>query len=362
MMESVMAVVLFWTVKGFRLALSSSKGVRTRNQKIKYEKAVIVKNDRQTYAKSHMSSCRLARQILDGLPLARGDTGSESIAQLTCHCDPDIVRRSNLKDCRGSTLPNISVTLSRQSRDQGLKKRCRTEFGMTDSLCGDPPLGKPPTGFSESDVGEKPGVECDVGQTLDGLVSAELETTLLTDDEVRNDCGLTMEQAVLRNNKPPSLDIDRCLERTSTQQSIVFQYTVSIGGRNISRSPMIEAIQAARSTLPESSGSELLNVNKLWLEVGKTYSNFSECDFTAAINSAGPKASQRIGNWHQFVLPIPLSVNNWAEWDSVMVESVRLILQRWSRVNSFSSTICCTCEKSEHEIVHFLHTGENKST
>jgi hypothetical protein len=43
-------------------------------------------------------------------------------------------------------------------------------------------LGRPPTGFSESDVGGPPGAECDVGRMLDGLVSSELETTLLTDD------------------------------------------------------------------------------------------------------------------------------------------------------------------------------------
>ena len=70
-----------------------------------------------------------------------------------------------------------------------------------------PSLGKPPTGFLESDVGEfirsisplesdgrlycgparrryggPPGVECDVGLMLDELVSSELETTILTDD------------------------------------------------------------------------------------------------------------------------------------------------------------------------------------
>jgi hypothetical protein len=64
-----------------------------------------------------------------------------------------------------------------------------------------PPLGKPPTGFSELDVGEfihrlfdePPDVECDVGRMLDDLVSSELETTRWTDDEVRNGCCLTMD-------------------------------------------------------------------------------------------------------------------------------------------------------------------------
>ena len=239
-------------------------------------------------------------------------------------------------------------------------------FTRNDSTCGgfiqsSPHKGDASRGFAEFDVGESPDVECDVGRMLGELVSSELETTMLTDDEVRNGCGLTMEQALLRHDKPPSLDIiDRCLERTSTQKSIAFQYTVSIRGLNISRSPVIEAIQTARSNLSESSGMKSLNVNRLRLEVGETCSNFSECDSTAAINSAGLETSRRIENWHpgshwhQSVLPI--------SWDSVIVESVRLVLQRWSRVYSFSSTTCCTCEKSEHEIVHFLHTGKNKST
>jgi hypothetical protein len=73
---------------------------------------------------------------------------------------------------------------------------------------------KPPTGFSELDVGEfirstspsqsddrlfggPPGVECDVGRMLDELVSSELEptqleTTKLTTHIVRDGCCLTM--------------------------------------------------------------------------------------------------------------------------------------------------------------------------
>jgi hypothetical protein len=230
-------------------------------------------------------------------------------------------------------------------------------FTRNDSTCGgliqsSPPKGDASSGFVQFDVGEPPDVECDVGRMLDELVSSELETTRLTDDEVRHGCELTMEQALLRNYKPPLLDIDRCLERTSTQQSIAFQYTVSIRGLNVSRSTMIEAIQAARSKLPESSGNESINVNRLWLEVGETYSNFSECDSTAAINSAGPEASRRTENWHpgsrwhQSVLPIT--------WDSVMVESVRLVLQRWRGVCSFSQTMRSNQSEEKHQNVFAL--------
>jgi hypothetical protein len=87
-----------------------------------------------------------------------------------------------------------------------------------------PSLGKPPTGFSESDVGEfipshaecrrsigvptwgkPPDLECDVGlkrQPSDGhesdyknlrkVTDCQSETTLLTDDEIRHDISLIM--------------------------------------------------------------------------------------------------------------------------------------------------------------------------
>ena len=41
-----------------------------------------MKNDRQTYKLQYSPSGGLVRRIFDGLPLARGDTGSEGIAQL----------------------------------------------------------------------------------------------------------------------------------------------------------------------------------------------------------------------------------------------------------------------------------------
>ena len=92
----------------------------------------------------------------------------------------------------------------------------------------DLPKGDPLRDFAEFDVGESPNVNCDVGLMLDKLMSSELETTRLTQDEIRNGCWLTMEQELLRHNKPHLLDSDRRLERTITQQSIAFQYTVSV--------------------------------------------------------------------------------------------------------------------------------------
>jgi hypothetical protein len=181
-----------------------------------------------------------------------------------------------------------------------------------------------------------------------------LATIRLTDDEVYNNCGLTMEQALLNHKKPPALEKDECSSINSTQYVISFQYTLSVRGPNILRSPMIEAIQAARSKLSESAESKSKIVNRLWLEVSKTYSSFSEYDSTAAIDSAGPEISQRFENWYSgfhryhFVLPVP--------WDLVMVESVRLVLQRWRGVCSFSQTMRSTRSDEESHLVYDLRS------
>jgi hypothetical protein len=195
--------------------------------------------------------------------------------------------------------------------------------------------------------GEPPNAMRDVGRMMDEPMSTELEATRLTDDEIRYGCGITMEQALLGYDKPPVLDDDSCLGRTSTQESIAFQYTLSVRGQNISRSPMMEAVPTGRSKLPDPGGSK--TVNRLWLNVGESYSKFSGCDSTAAINSAGPEDSRRIENlypgsrWCKSVMP--------TQWDSVMVESVRLVLQRWRGVCSFSQTMRSNWSGEKHNNV-----------
>jgi len=202
------------------------------------------------------------------------------------------------------------------------------------------------------DVGEPPDAESDVGLMVDELVSSELEATRLTDDELRHGCDLTMEQALHRTTKPLVLEKNECSNINNTQQSMAFQYTLSVGGRTTSHFSKREAIQAARNTTSESGVSESITIKRLWLEVGEPYSTFSECDSTAAINSAGPNPSRRIGNlhpgscWHHSVLPIP--------WDSVMVESVRLVLQRWRGVCSFSQTMRSSRSGEDHDNVFIL--------
>ncbi len=55
-----------------------------------------------------------------------------------------------------------------------------------------PPLAKHLPGFSESDVGRPPDVECDIGPAMDTSLAIESVTTRLTDDEIRDGCCFTM--------------------------------------------------------------------------------------------------------------------------------------------------------------------------
>jgi hypothetical protein len=134
-------------------------------------------------------------------------------------------------------------------------------------------------------------------------------------------------------------------------------------------------IQKARSKLSESDRSECINLNRLWLEVGVSYSSILEYESTAAINSAGPESSRRIGNWRQSVLPVPLPAGSLAglpagslaglsavflaEWNSVMVEPVRHVLQRWRGVCSFSQTMRSTRSDEESHLVNDLRSKNN---
>ena len=81
---------------------------------------------------------------------------------------------------KGRFLPAVEMTMTLFGQ-LSLKNRCRIEYGMTDRLCGKPPY-----------------VECDVGLVLDELVSSELETTRLADDDVRNDSCLAMDSTMFQ--------------------------------------------------------------------------------------------------------------------------------------------------------------------
>ena len=157
-------------------------------------------------------------------PLARSDTGSESIAQLTCHSE-----RWHRQPMRGSLKRTYVISTAGRNPDldfsshwygirndktdfliNAIKKRLATTVcrGLpADCLVGSgPQLGKfirrlfggPPTGFSESDVGRPPDVECDAGRTPDELVSSEMEAIQSIDDEVQNGYGLSMDSKRFR--------------------------------------------------------------------------------------------------------------------------------------------------------------------
>jgi hypothetical protein len=317
--------------------------------------------------------------IYNGLPLARGDTDGESIAQL------------------------FSVNVIPQSFywESYLKRTTKIPafVGMTNEHCllasclvgSSPPLGKPPTGFSETDVGEPPDVECDVGRVADETTSFEIDATKLTGAQNCYGCELTMEQVLSERNRPPDWDSGKNSLKVGNRYREACKSFQSPQVRDVSISWMTGQIHNA---VVEDFGNDEMkqkDLDRLQLEVGEPYSNrllssrsFADpprqylmgCDSMAVNDFTGPPLSWRYRYWYydygwqNNVLPIPLSAGFWAglsagclaEWESNVVESVRLILQRWSRVNSFSSTICCTCEKSEHEIVQFLYTGENKST
>jgi hypothetical protein len=171
---------------------------------------------------------------------------------------------------------------------------------------------------------KRSGAECDIGRKfVDKRVVSSFR-------DVRFD-------SLNRNEISIPQDRERTLRRLyakGMQQSLVFQRTLSVHGRNFSRFVNMEAIQMARSKLSESDGSQ---VNKLWLDTGETHLNFLECGYPAAVHSAGSDASRRIQHWYsesrrrRFVWSIPR--------DSLLIKTVRLVLQSWRGVCSFSQTM-----------------------
>jgi hypothetical protein len=147
-----------------------------------------------------------------------------------------------------------------------------------------------------------------VDQTMDEDLSSDLEVTRLTGDEILYGGGLTMDQVLLNKKKPSALHVDGRLDRTSTQHSMAFQCTLSTQERNDARSARIEMIQAACRDKLESSGRESL------------------------------------------------------PWESVMVESVGLVLQRWRGVCSFSLSSLCSWNKDDIDVTYHLSSEKQCRT
>jgi hypothetical protein len=147
-----------------------------------------------------------------------------------------------------------------------------------------------------------------IDQTMDEDLSSDLEVTRLTGDEILYGGGLTMEQVLLKKKKPSALHVDGRLDRTSTQHSMVFHCTLSSQERNNARSARIEMIQAASRDALEYSGRESL------------------------------------------------------PWESVMVESVGLVLQRWRGVCSFSLSALCSWNKDDIDVTYHLSSEKQSRT
>lgn len=71
------------------------------------------------------------------------------------------------------------------------------------------------------------------------------------------------------------------------------------------------------------------------------------------------KYSQKAGNRYR---EARRSIESPPERDVSISWMTGQMLQRWSRVYSFSSTICCAWKIGEHDTVYRLYSGENKST
>jgi hypothetical protein len=82
--------------------------------------------------------------------------------------------------------------------------------------------------LAQSHLNSNDAPDCGIDRIMNEGISSEMETTRLTDDEIRHGCGLTMEEALLRNKKPSEKNANGCLNRTITQCSISFQRTLSL--------------------------------------------------------------------------------------------------------------------------------------
>ena len=224
-------------------------------------------------------------------------------------------------------------------------------------------IEKPPTGFSESDVGKSPGVECDVSRFTDDATLYDTETTKFTNTVIHHSCKLDMEQVLPEQSRLPDWDIGKYSQTVGNRYREAYRSVQVPQVRNVSLSWMTGQIHNANEAAFGNEEMKQKELDRLQLEVGESYSNkllssrsstdppwhhLMESDSSAADDFAGPPLSWRFRYWYNDhcwqndVLPMPLSVRCLAEWESVMVESVRLVLQRWRGVCSFSQTMRST--------------------
>ena len=144
-----------------------------------------------------------------------------------------------------------------------------------------------------------------VDQTVNEDQSVELEMTRLTGDEILYGGSLTMDQALLKRKKLSELYADERLDRTGIQQDMMFHSTRSLQERNDIVSPGKEVIRTAGYDKFKSQGRESF------------------------------------------------------PWESVMVESVRLVLRHWRAVRSFSLSAVSTRNIDDINVIYNL-SSENQ--
>jgi hypothetical protein len=304
----------------------------------------VVKSDRQTY-ESHIEPRRI---------------GSPEDYRSLSHEFDDLIRQ-----------------------EKKLYSRLLKELEKTRLFSGSRPhKSDAPDSSLHPDVGKPPWSEYDVGLKLNEVALFDRETTNMTDAEIRHGCELTMEEVLSERNKSPNRDIGKYSQKADNRYREARRSIESPPESDVSISGMKGQIQNTNRKVFGDRDMKQKIFNRLQLEVGESYSNklFTGSSFdppwqhilghdsTTVSDLTGPLSGWRFRDWHHgsgwqnFILPIHLSAACLAEWNSIMVESVRLILQRWSRVYSFSSTTCCTWKLGEHRIVYRLYTGINKST
>jgi hypothetical protein len=102
------------------------------------------------------------------------------------------------------------------------------------------------------------------------VMLSALEATRLTDDEILHSCGLTMEDVILKHKQPSVLDVDQCLNRTSTQHSISFHDTLSLQeGNSYPSSVAAGMIQTIHSDMHESGEREFVPLDSITIEFSK---------------------------------------------------------------------------------------------
>jgi hypothetical protein len=130
-----------------------------------------------------------------------------------------------------------------------------------------------------------------------------------------------------------STEFDACLHEQELNDSRHLQ--ALIRARWVSRNGCHRTIEQVLKM--ESVGFTYLQSNNLRIDDGESSLSLLEYDITAATDSAGSTSVRWNGFWAPGLRWKYFDTST--SWDSIMVESVRRVLQRWRGVCSFSLTM-----------------------